>query len=914
MIEIADENLKEAIPNHWFDRGTALKVIHHHFRTGQNLIRIATGFFTVRGYNLIRSSAKNKQMYILVGVDDPGKDRVRKALVQEIMRDLRTGRDVDRRQAVVELVEKLEGGQFRIIDARAKDHHAKLFIVDETVVLVGSSNVSQRGMLDAIEAGNIVTDLSGIQYYIHQFDQFFFAPDSYDISQSLLETLRNWLGLATPWQIYLKTLLALKSLEEIPETRLTYKKPVDFQKDVIARLLRQIEDYNGALLVASTGLGKTVIATDVARRLKISGIIDNVLIVGPEPVRSAWVQHLRPVGMTPEFFNHSALDVTDLKRNKFAKELDEIIDKELDHRWLVIIDESHELRNRYKKKWKDNDLVYLQRKAFDRLHLAFSKSNCKILLLTATPYAKDINNINNQLYLLPHTSNSHVLFPEYFSGTQSWKIVAIKELKESPPVSVITTPYVARYYGVRDDTGIHLDFNGTKQFIPKIILYSVNYPIQFEAEMTVAFENHCFKRKSLKAFYQGIENTVRLHWASSPLALKIALEKTIIDKEEGGYAGGYMIDKSIRESYIKPIIEKLLKLKFTDDQKLKSLIEILKEHVIKKNEKVIIFVERHATSFYLENAINQLLPSVRISSATEEKASGKYGLKHRKQVDGLIFDFAPIANRKESINHYDVFITTDAYGVGVNLQDASVIINYDLAWIPVDPDQRAGRILRFWSKPRINSLYAFIPTFKIQSEYSKEAQKVRRRWANLINRHEKSKLITDLPTITTQTQLTVDMPSHAGKKTIEKIGEIDVRNFEENIASSEIFQHTAMLVKYREQAKEIPDDILSAKTFDGDNPIFYTLLNHNGKFIWVLYDVKFKRIFDRKKDIDLLDLINAEENTPIAAIDPIIIERIADKCIHKWCQQNNIKEVEVLRICSMLMVPEKMDDFNKLLS
>lgn len=98
------------IPRQWFDRGEAIKVIRYYFQCGEKLIRIATGFFTVRGYNLIRESARGKQMYILVGLDDPGKERVRKALVEEIMRYLRTGLDVDRRQAVQELVEKMEGG------------------------------------------------------------------------------------------------------------------------------------------------------------------------------------------------------------------------------------------------------------------------------------------------------------------------------------------------------------------------------------------------------------------------------------------------------------------------------------------------------------------------------------------------------------------------------------------------------------------------------------------------------------------------------------------------------------------------------------------------------------------------------------------------------------------------------------
>ena len=249
-IQSLDAFTNNSIPRQWFDRGEALKVIRYYFQNGKKYIRIATGFFTVRGYNLIRGSARGKQMYILVGVDDPGKDRVRKALVEEIMRDLSAGLDEDRRAAVQELVDKMEGGEFRIIDARAKDHHAKLFIVDDTISLVASSNVSQRGMIDAIEAGTVVDNPSAVHFYLEQYDKHFFSQDSIDITQELIDQLKRWLGLATPWEVYLKTLLAIKSLNDIEVTRPTYRKPVGYQTDVIARVLRQMDDYNGAFLIA----------------------------------------------------------------------------------------------------------------------------------------------------------------------------------------------------------------------------------------------------------------------------------------------------------------------------------------------------------------------------------------------------------------------------------------------------------------------------------------------------------------------------------------------------------------------------------------------------------------------------------------------------------------------------------------
>src|SRR5579859_4966212 len=99
---------------HWFESQIAIDVLRYRFQQGKTMIRIATGFFTVRGYNLLRSAARGKQMYILVGLDDPGEKRVRQALIQEILHDLRSGLDLERRQAVAELVTRLQGGQFHI--------------------------------------------------------------------------------------------------------------------------------------------------------------------------------------------------------------------------------------------------------------------------------------------------------------------------------------------------------------------------------------------------------------------------------------------------------------------------------------------------------------------------------------------------------------------------------------------------------------------------------------------------------------------------------------------------------------------------------------------------------------------------------------------------------------------------------
>ena len=115
----------------WFEPGKSFQNISEWLEKAENKIRIATGFFNIKGWNLIRRYTTDKQTYLLVGLDDPGAERARIALIQEIMRDLRTGLDKDRRKAVIDLVKKIQSQEFEIVDARAADHHNKLYISDQ---------------------------------------------------------------------------------------------------------------------------------------------------------------------------------------------------------------------------------------------------------------------------------------------------------------------------------------------------------------------------------------------------------------------------------------------------------------------------------------------------------------------------------------------------------------------------------------------------------------------------------------------------------------------------------------------------------------------------------------------------------------------------------------------------------------
>ena len=60
------------------------------------------------------------------------------------------------------------------------------------------------------------------------------------------------------------------------------------------------------------------------------------------------------------------------------------------------------------------------------------------------------------------------------------------------------------------------------------------------------------------------------------------------------------------------------------------------------------------------------------------------------------------APHKESVDDYDVLLTTDRISEGFNLNRAGLVINYDIPWNPVRVIQRVGRINRISKKCLMN--------------------------------------------------------------------------------------------------------------------------------------------------------------------------------------------------------------------
>ena len=127
----------------------------------------------------------------------------------------------------------------------------------------------------------------------------------------------------------------------------------------------------------------------------------------------------------------------------------------------------------------------------------------------------------------------------------------------------------------------------------------------------------------------------------------------------------------------------ILDQKTRHDTKIDELRILLEELLQNKEEKVVIFSQWERMTRLIAKELDQM----------------KIGYEY---LHGGI----PAKDRKHLLNNFrenqesKVFLSTDAGGVGLNLQSASIVINMDCPWNPAVLEQRIGRVHRLGqSKP-----------------------------------------------------------------------------------------------------------------------------------------------------------------------------------------------------------------------
>ena len=157
----------------------------------------------------------------------------------------------------------------------------------------------------------------------------------------------------------------------------------------------------------------------------------------------------------------------------------------------------------------------------------------------------------------------------------------------------------------------------------------------------------------------------------------------------------YRVEDMMSETFLDldQIVQFLVEARKFDpkkDDKLQKLIRLLKSKEL-DGQKVLIFTEFADTARYLKEQLDRagIDGVAQVDSATK-----------RNRAD-VIQCFSPYYNNtsspalaKNGRTEIRVLISTDVLSEGLNLQDASRMINYDIHWNPVRLMQRIGRVDR----------------------------------------------------------------------------------------------------------------------------------------------------------------------------------------------------------------------------
>lgn len=292
--------------------------------------------------------------------------------------------------------------------------------------------------------------------------------------------------------------------------------------------------------------------------------------------------------------------------------------------------------------------------------------------------------------------------------------------KEKPLFSLAVYYPLAYYIGPKkDDQEWLFDKNRQKQVVT---LIRIQFLKRFESSVR-AFEFSCetlllkllawvTKHRKTDADKRRLERWQRQHKELLSFVHKDqhellgeedadALDEDIIDDEmleevEELSPSEYKVDEILNETYLdlQQIIDFLTELKRfkpANDDKLNTLKKLLKNDPLLKKQKVLVFTEFMATARYLKKQLEAagFTEVDEVDSATDRDRSE------------IIRRFAPYYNQPPQISLLEgieretqILISTDVLSEGLNLQDATRLINYDVHWNPVRLMQRIGRVDR----------------------------------------------------------------------------------------------------------------------------------------------------------------------------------------------------------------------------
>jgi superfamily II DNA or RNA helicase len=646
-------------------------------------------------------------------------------------------------------------------------------------------------MYNNLELNVDVTDKDAAWKVDTWFEKLWSERTTLDVTAEILALLQeSWASddQRTPYEVFLKVCHSLS--KDVREGNASYSLPLsmrdvllDYQASAVKTLARRLITRGGTMLGDVVGLGKTY--TAIATSLMLQASEDyTTLVLCPKNLEDMWQEHLEAYDILGKVVPYSMATkiLPDLRRHM-----------------LVICDESHTLR-------KDT------RKDYEAIRDYVSRNGSKVLLLTATPYNLDFQDVAAQLALYVGENDDLGIEPtaalredptladkvdgktstlQAFRKSENaddWKRLMSDHLVRrtrsfiknnyaktevvtlpdgtAKEIEYLTFPNGERFVFPRrlarpishafseNDPAAIMESDQTIDGIKSLCLPRYNAPQYIDQRKLKTKEDKDFAERAARgrghvagfvrtglykrlsscgnSFIQSLDrqlarNELCLYAVDNDLAVPLgSLDTKLLAPDPdhdiespvasvGSIESRYswlQRENPANVTWVSPRIfhpsfhadlkhdnEVLTELlgsfgtwSSTHDSKIKALVELIENR--HPGEKVLIFTEYKDTANY-------------VASALTEHGVGNVGVAtgDTDNPRAMARRFSPNSNKKlleggqevvvvDPEDELHVLVATDVLSEGQNLQDAHIVVNYDLPWAIVRLIQRAGRVDR----------------------------------------------------------------------------------------------------------------------------------------------------------------------------------------------------------------------------
>ena len=425
------------------------------------------GFLRASGYFSLRPFLDSiNKVRVLIGIDvdkyiaeaaRQGKlffgaeDDVKQDYLRQIRKDIESSyyrKEIE--DGMFQMVQDLLDGKLELRAHPSKKIHAKIYVLypddfnqyTQGMVITGSSNLSGNGLGITEERQyefNVkMTQHEDVQFAKDEFEQLWEEAKGCEITADDLKTSidRTYLkGEVSPYDLYIKMLMEYFSdriLEtdnddplDMPEGYSKY----DYQMDAVIEGFQKLVRYDGFFLADVVGLGKTVIATMIAKKFLIENGRDHtkILVVYPPAVEQNWKTTFKDFGI-----------------DKYAKfisngSLSKVLDEDNYNYWnadeydLVLVDEAHKFRSHTTSAFEQLQEICKMPRIETGNISGYKK---KVMLISATPMNNTPADLYNEILLFQDPRHCTIDGVGNLTAFFAPLIVEFRKLRNNPEADV----------------------------------------------------------------------------------------------------------------------------------------------------------------------------------------------------------------------------------------------------------------------------------------------------------------------------------------------------------------------------------------------------------------------------------------------------------------------------------------------